>query len=161
MRLFKRPREVLRFIGLRRPVHLRHTLNQPSGIAQTVGGHHGLISRGDHEIEVVLPLHGSERGDPGHAAAVAVVGDLPAEFGMAVSILAAVNPRAELVFAPDFRIVSRNDLRERPDPTHDIGVVALISVGVGHAARSVAGIRGRASRRHEACGKVCGVEAVR
>ena len=105
---------------------------KPAGVAEAVGGDDGLIAGGDHEVEVVEPLHGAQGGEAHAAAAVAVVGDFPAEVGVAVAIVGAVNPGTEFVFAPDFGVVAGNDLRETPDAADDFEVVAFGAVaGVG------------------------------
>lgn len=66
--------------------------NQPSRIPQAIGRHHGLMTGGDREVEVVLPLHGAQRGEAESTATVAVIGNLPAKLRMAVPILLAVIP---------------------------------------------------------------------
>ena len=100
-------------------------LEQTTGVAQTVGGDDGLVAGGDHEVEIIEPLHGAQGGEAHAAATVAVVGNLPAVIRMAVAVVGAVKPGTEFVFAPDLGVVARNDLRKAPDTTDDFEVVTF------------------------------------
>jgi len=80
----------------------------------------------DLVVEIILPLAGTKGSETVAASEGAVIEDFPSELGVAVAVIKAVDPRAELVFSPGLVVVSRDALAEVPDPIHHVPIIGTL-----------------------------------